>query len=881
MIEDTEVSLLERAKTEEKNYNWVEAVKLYDILVKSYLDKNSTIELAEAYKKLGYAYFRAAEIAETSVEFLERYRKCINVYTKAANIYRQIENRAEELECMANASYFKGFIGSSLVEAKNSYSKSYELFNESSEIYSEEDDQENFARTLSRTSMALSLKASLSSNFSEIKQSIQQGRKIAKKAWKLSTEVGNIQSIVEALWAEHLLECCETFTVDFKLDEDLPVYIKDTLFRVDESLKFLENYDDYRLLGLIYALIGSNYGFYGVHFVDDEIIQRSTINKGLELLEKGLSYAKKAKDKQIILWSLFWLDWWAWLGGRLEYLQKRILKDLSEFIKIGKTYGDLFNIWIRYAYIWPALYYANFAQRSFFTPAQRKIHAKNGIKYAKKAMKISPLSFWSPMSYNVMTWSYSQLVALTTNKNERDKNAQKMLQYAKQAERVAERYEGGGSRAAGYSSLFRAYKTLSEIAENKEKKIEMLSAAVDASEKSIAHAVESRTGTITAYMRLGLLYEELGIITEEKNYLLKVKEIFMNLINDCIDRGYHSYAAATHEYIARIEDRLGNHTVSVEHYKKAQKAYEKSLEIIEYKPLIKRVNEKIEYVHAWNLIEKAKSYNKRESHLKAKEYYEKACEILKRLPRYNYEALYFSAWISQEEAEYLSKQENYGESIESFEITKKVFDNVIKTLEKSFIQSKDKIEKERIKKLGNIAKIRMNHCSARINLEKAKLLGKKGEHIEAAEKFSSAASQFKDICTLFLIKQEQEELKAVYYLCRAWENMELAENYLKPEKYAEAADLFSKASQTFPDNKMKLLASGNSAFCHALKLGCKFDASYDSETKIKLYPNIKAMLRGAATSYEKGGFKNGANWAIATSTYFDGVWHIIKADEEM
>ncbi|MFX1589535.1 MAG: carbon-nitrogen hydrolase family protein, partial [Promethearchaeota archaeon] len=97
----------------------------------------------------------------------------------------------------------------------------------------------------------------------------------------------------------------------------------------------------------------------------------------------------------------------------------------------------------------------------------------------------------------------------------------------------------------------------------------------------------------------------------------------------------------------------------------------------------------------------------------------------------------------------------------------------------------------------------------------------------------------------------------------------------------EAADLFSKASQIFHDNKMKLLASGNSAFCHALRLGCKFDESYNSEIKVKLYPNIKAMLRGAATSYEKGGFKNGSDWALATSTYFDGVWHIIKADEEM
>ncbi|MFX1596337.1 MAG: hypothetical protein ACFFBK_09760, partial [Promethearchaeota archaeon] len=807
MIEEIEVSLLERAKAEEKDYNWEKAVKLYNTLVKSYLDDKSTIELAEVFKKLGNAYFRAAEISETSEEFLKRYKNCIKAYEKAGNIYKQIEVRAEEKHCLANAFYYKSYVENSLENAKNSSYKAYELFIESSEIYSKENNQESFVRSLSRAASALSLNAALTSNHNEIQQLIKKGRTIVKKAWKLSKTVGDLPSMAESLWADNLLACCETFTIDFKLDEKCEVYIKELLYRADESLKLADNCDDYRFRGLIYALVGDCYGFYGVQFVEDEIIQRKTLNKGLKLLEKGLQFAKKAKDNQIILWSLFWLDWWAWLGGRYDYIQKRIVTDLNEFIKIGEIYGNSYNILIRYAFVWPALYYSNFAQRSFFTPAQRKTHAKQGIKYAKESMKIFPVSFWAPMSYQVMTWSYSQLAILSVKKDEQSKYVQKMLHYAKQAETISKKYNGGGSRAAGYSSLYKAYKTLAEIEENKENKIKMLSAAVEASKLSIGHAIESRTGTIAAFLRLALLYEELSLVSGESDSLMEAKEILLNVNKESIERRYNSFTAASHEYIARIEDRLGNHTASAEHYNRAQKTYKKSLETIEYKPLKKRINEKIEYVHAWNLIEKAKSYNKRESHLKAKECYKKACEILRKIPKCNYEALYFSAWISQEEAEYLSKQEKNNEAIESFKKTKKIFYNAIKTLENSFLQSKDEIEKERIKKLENIAKIRMNYCSARINLEKAKILGKKGEHIDAAEKFSSAASQIRDICTLFIITREREELKAVYYLCKAWENMEFAENYIVPEKYAEAADLFSKASQTFPDNKMKLLAS--------------------------------------------------------------------------
>jgi len=881
MIEERELTLLERAKAEEKNYNWVQAVKLYDSIVKSCLENESANEVAEAYKKLGNAYFRAAEISETTEDFLERYKNCVKAYEEAANIYKQTKSRAKELECMANAFYYRGFIGSSLMNAKNSYYKSYELFIRSSEIYSKEDNQECFVRTLSLAALALSLNTALTDKNNEIKQFIQKGRKIVKKAWRLSKTVGNVQSMSESLWADNLFACCETFTIDFKSDENWDVYIKELLYRVDESLKLTENCEDYRILGLIYTLAGECYGFYGVQFVEDEIIQSKAINKGLKLLEKGLQFAKKAKDMQIILYSLFWLDWWAWLGGRYEYIQKRIVGDLNEFLKIGEIYGNTSNILIRYAYVWPALYYGNFAQRSFFTPAQRKIHAKKGIKYAKEAMKIFPHSFWASMSYQVMTWSYSQLTILATKKDEQNKNAQKMLNNAKQAEKIAGKYDGGGSRASGYSSLYRAYKTLAEITENKEEKIKMLSIAVDASKMSIKHAVESRTGIITGLMRLALLYEELSLISGKLNSLMEAKEILLNVNKESIDRGYHSFTAASHEYIARIEDRLGNYMASAEHYEKARKSYEKSLETIEYKPLKRSVNEKIEYVQAWNQIEKAKSYNKRESHLKAKEYYEKACEILKTISRYNYEALYFSALISQEEAEHLSKQEKHKEAIDNFEKTREIFDSAIKSLEKSSIKSKDKIEKERIKKLERVAKIRMNHCSARVNIEKARILGKKGEHIAAAEKFSSAATQIRDICNLFKIKREQDELKAVYYLCKAWENMELAEKYENPDRFVEAANLFTRASELFPESKMKLLASGNSAFCQALELGSKFDKLPVIKNKALLYPKIKSMLRIASTSYRKGGFEGESNWALATATYFDALWHLIRADEEL
>jgi predicted amidohydrolase len=326
---------------------------------------------------------------------------------------------------------------------------------------------------------------------------------------------------------------------------------------------------------------------------------------------------------------------------------------------------------------------------------------------------------------------------------------------------------------------------------------------------------------------------------------------------------------------------MGNYMASAEHYEKAIDAYEESLKTIEYKPQRDRVQEMTSYAHAWNLIEKAKVYHKREDHLKTKENYEKACEILKELPSYNYEAQYYSAWALQEEAEQLSKQEKHEEAIEKYETAKKSFDKAVKTLENSSKQSTERRERERIEKLEKLARVRMSYCSARADVERARILGKQGEHVEAAERFASAASQFRDVLTSLKIEQERGELEAVYNLCRAWETMELAEKYEDPDRFAEAANLFNKASELFTDSKLKLLASGNSAFCQALEYGCKFDESTEMHVKAQLYQNIKGMLRKAASSYGKGGFESGADWALATSTYFDAAWHLIRADEEL
>lgn len=877
---EEEAALLEKALAEEKTYNWLEAAKLYKRVAESFLKKNLLEKAAEKYKKYGRMSYISSLATETSEDFFKQINNSVDTFEKAKNLFKQTGNKSKELECRAEILYLNAFIEDSQADQEDKASKSIELLIEASKHYSNEDDQESTARTLSRAVYISSSFAIFLNVPTKIEKVFQKNIDIMEKAWNISRKIGNIQYLAELLQGEVVLVLIQTNIKSFIKDDFWREYLDKLLLKCNECINLSEDHGDHRSSGMIYFCAGFVNCEYGMHYVKEESKQKEFLDKGLKLVERSVDFARKANDKFMLLLSILYLDLWALLGGRIQYLQKRIFLDLNEVSEIGKIFSS-FPVGRFFVNHFPALYYANMAQWKFFTPNQRKSFAEQGIKYANEGLKDFPSIPYSVYSYLSLTISHSQLATLINIKDEQVNHIKKMLEYANHANKIGEQYEGGVVRAMSYNSLYIAYKTLANFAKSKQERINMLKIAANASKNYMDHPIESRTGIIAAQMRLGLLYEEIGILTLNNDTLTESKEIFLDAIKESLERGYQSYAAATFEYLARIEDRLGNHTASAKYYEKAQNAYAASLENVEYKLLKKRINEKLNYVKAWNLIENAKTHHRREDNLKAKASYNSACAILENLTNFNYEANYYSAWASQEVAEQLSKQEKHREAIEQYNITKETFENAIKTLERRLNQSKEKMEVERIEKLVKVAKLRITYCTARINVENGRILAKKGEHMTAAELFASAASQFKYVCNLFKTEQERVELEAVYYLCRAWESMELAEKYEDHERFLESANLFIKASNLFTDSKLKLLASGNSSFCQALQLGCQFDETYETELKAQLYPKIKSMLRTAASSYEKGGFKNGGDWALATSTYFDAVWHLIRADEEL
>ncbi len=877
-ITQEEEDLLEKGIAEEKTYNWVDAAKLYEQIAKFYLDENLLEKAAKFYDKFGDICFRAVFASETKEDFLNWKEQANKAFNKAESLFKQTNDELLSMECKAKALYTMGYATSSIEKGKTVLKESINICLKLNKIYLDRNDNENLIKSsLLILSSIISLLV-LCKEPHEFNHYMQMGRNLIEKVWIILKEIDNIDFKGDLLYMESIIVTWNRYTELTYRDKKEEEIRKKLILRCKETLALVEDIDDFFLLGRVYIAVGMHYCMFGTLFVEEQYERLELVEKGFDLLEKALIFCRTSKNYIDLIIGIYLLDYLAGVFGRFEYYQKRIFRDVHELQKLSEIYEDLYTVHGLLTSRTSMMYYHNFAGRSFLKEDTRKSYAKLGIKYGKKQLEKLAFGPFFALTYQILTNLYSNLVIVADEDDPREEYIQKMFYYADQAENSAKGYKGGVVKSAGFDSIYRANKTMADTVKNKEEKIQHLKTAIEAQKGNIKYAIESDSVYFAAQIHLGLLYEELGILITEEKPLMEAREFFLRVIKETSEKGYLYYTAACYEYIARLEDRLGNHITSAEYYEKAQNAHKDSLLSIEYKPLKDRVITKIKYANAWSLIEKAKANHKKEHHLKAKENYEEASEILKTLPSFNYEAVYYGAWIALEEAEDLSKQEKYDDAINSYEKTRDLFDNAIFTIR--FARKNVRRSKE-LKKLEKVAKVRMNQCSARINLDKARILGKKGDHIAAAEKFGNAATQFKDICILYKIKRERAELEAIFHLCRAWESMELAENYEDPAKFAEAAKLFAKASDFFTQSKLKFLAQGNSNFCLALEEGCKFDQSHEMEVKTRLYPNVKSILRNAANLYEKGGFKNGADWALATSTFFDAAWYLIQADNEL
>ena len=102
MKREIEESLLEKARIEEKNYNFEEAAELYEQAAENFLTKNLLEEAAKTFNQLGLVYSYALETTKASEKFINDCKNGIKAYEMAKKLFNQIGNQSNVLECEAN-----------------------------------------------------------------------------------------------------------------------------------------------------------------------------------------------------------------------------------------------------------------------------------------------------------------------------------------------------------------------------------------------------------------------------------------------------------------------------------------------------------------------------------------------------------------------------------------------------------------------------------------------------------------------------------------------------------------------------------------------------------------------------------------------------------
>jgi tetratricopeptide (TPR) repeat protein len=356
--------------------------------------------------------------------------------------------------------------------------------------------------------------------------------------------------------------------------------------------------------------------------------------------------------------------------------------------------------------------------------------------------------------------------------------------------------------------------------------------------------------------------------------LKKAIEAFKEATESFRKLNLESRKAECYWKIAQAYDALGEHSTAAQCFSSASNDYKSAVEKI---PQLKGFyQDHACYMDAWSEIEKARHHHERQEYGLAEEHFEKAANMHKSLKQWSYLAPNYAAWAQFEHAEELSRKEQSEEALQAFEQATRLFEETKRSIQDMLAKIEDPNEKNMATQMVNTTNLRREYCLARIAIEEAKNLDKRGDHYASSEKYCSAAETLQKITQKIELEQDRKEFSLITTLSQAWAKMTRAEAEDSPDLYIEASQLFEKAKELSSNEKAKMLASGHSRFCIALEAGAKFADTGDPE----LYKAAIQHLESAAKYYVKAGFRNASEYAKATGLLLEAYVHMDKAKVE-
>jgi hypothetical protein len=518
----------------------------------------------------------------------------------------------------------------------------------------------------------------------------------------------------------------------------------------------------------------------------------------------------------------------------------------------------------------------------------------------EKALKTAPdmlkkaENFGYPEVINYANHVYGlvlfSLAKIETKHDEKKRLLEQALHYVEEESTTTEQLYrlAPWNRGITQGSLGAVKSNLAEVAEDPETKKNLLQEAALAADCSVKLMIEEMTfseskqpGSTSLYAAIGRsqsgygdLLNRLYGLTLNRDYLERTVQAFEEASESFQKLNLNSRIAECHWKIARAYDALDEHSNAAQYFSSASNDYRSAAESI---PQLKVFyQDYARYMEAWSEIEKAKHHHQKQEYRLAEEHFQNAANMHESLKRWDYLAGNYSAWAYVERAEDLSRKEQCEKALQAFEEATSLFEDSKKSMQDGLGRVEDATEKQMAMRMIKATDPRRRYCNARIAIEEARILDKKGDHRASSEKYSSAATTLQKIIPTAESEQERTEFNLISTLSKAWAKMTQAEAESSPERYLEASKLFDEAKELSTNEKAKMLALGHSHFCRALEAGTRFVDSRDAT----LHAAAIQHLETAATYYVKAEFHNASEYAKATKLLLDAYEYMSKAQIE-
>ena len=394
--------LLGQAKEQEKEYEWLGAVDFYQKALTSALDSKDFFKAGEISERIGFCYRRAAYQAENSENFKTQIHLAAELYSKAAELFEnsEVTNKvklAKINHCKASRFYANSELATDPSEKKRLLDESRQMMEVALKNYEQADDRIGYGRACGELLECLFDRGTVELDWQERKRIIWEAINNGEKAISMLLDVGDDSELahVYVMTSLHCYFGTEFTEVKEKWDE----LVEKGLSYSKKALKLSEKVEDAYLVSMSCLEVSQ-----GALLLGDFLQAVSTSN---------LMFQNSEKTRDNFLLGLTFLYWKAQAMSMMMTMEENPDK-MREGYSIAIRYAEdalrYFSIVSSHTFAFVACSliaesYIDLAREVETSIEQKNVLLEKAVKFGRKGLEHAEQSGPSDILFSLHTLS--------------------------------------------------------------------------------------------------------------------------------------------------------------------------------------------------------------------------------------------------------------------------------------------------------------------------------------------------------------------------------------------------------------------------------------------------------------------------------------------